>query len=70
MYLVSAIGLFLSLFIQSYTLDVPLRKDTITRPEQVDDPKQTAHQKPSITEQWTLEGGAGAPESSVEYSGQ
>lgn len=38
MCLVSVVGLLLSLFIQSYTLDVPLRKDPITCPEQVDDP--------------------------------
>jgi hypothetical protein len=45
---VSAAGLLLSLFIQSYTLDVPLQMDKTTSTDELVDPEQTADTKPGV----------------------
>ena len=45
---VSAAGLLLSLFIQSYTLDVPLQMDKNTSTGELVDLEQTADTKPGV----------------------
>ena len=48
MYIVSAVGLFLSLFIQSYTLDVPLPTDKNISTDDLVDPEPTVRSKPHV----------------------